>query len=232
MSGYFAFVENKIVPIMVDGSIDKDFLENICTVYEPEYIWLSSDRSDLFASRDIIFSFDNYSLIRIGQKARFPLHDDLAVLLSTSGSTGSPKFVRLSYSNLGSNAISIAQYLSISEVDRPVTTLPMSYSFGLSIINSHLIKGATILLSSKSVIERGFWEFVKEQRATSLSGVPYTFEILKKIKFFKMPLPHLNTITQAGGKLHLDLAKEFSQFCHDNKKRYFTMMDRLKRLLV
>ena len=140
--------------------------------------------------------------------------------------------MRLSYSNLESNAISIAQFLSISEVDRSVTTLPMSYSFGLSIINSHLIKGATILLSSKSVIERGFWEFVKEQRATSLSGVPYTFEILKKIKFFKMPLPHLNTIAQAGGKLHLDLAKEFSQFYHDNKNRYFTMMDRLKRLLV
>ena len=223
MSGYFAFVENEIVPIMVDGSIDKDLLENICTVYEPEYIWMSSDRSDLFASRDIVFSFDNYSLIRIGQKARFSLHDDLAVLLSTSGSTGSPKFVRVSYANLKANADSIAEYLGIQSLDRPVTTLPMSYSYGLSIINSHLIQGATILLTTKSVIERDFWNFIKDQRATSLSGVPYTFEILKKLRFFKMDLPHLKTLTQAGGKMHNELSQEFSHFCQDNGKKIFFM---------
>jgi acyl-coenzyme A synthetase/AMP-(fatty) acid ligase len=223
MSGYFAFVENEIVPIMVDGSIDKDLLENICTVYEPEYIWMSSDRSDLFASRDIVFSFDNYSLIRIGQKARFPLHDDLAVLLSTSGSTGSPKFVRVSYANLKANAGSIAEYLGIQSLDRPVTTLPMSYSYGLSIINSHLIQGATILLTTKSVIERDFWNFIKDQRATSLSGVPYTFEMLKKLRFFKMDLPHLKTLTQAGGKMHNELSQEFSHFCQDNGKKIFFM---------
>ena len=137
MSGYVAFVENKIVPIMVDGAIDKEFLRNICTIYDPEYIWLSSDRTDLTANRDIVFSFGNYSLIKMGGSARFPLHDDLAVLLSTSGSTGSPKFVRLSYTNLKVNADSIAKCLEIYDLDRPVTTLPMSYSYGLSIINSH-----------------------------------------------------------------------------------------------
>ena len=223
MSGYVAFVENKIVPIMVEGSIDKDLLENICTIYEPEYIWLSSDRSDLFDSRDIVFSFDNYSLIRIGQKAQFPLHGDLAILLSTSGSTGSPKFVRVSYANLKANAASIAEYLGIQSLDRPITTLPMSYSYGLSIINSHLIQGATILLTAKSVIERDFWSFIKNQRATSLSGVPFTFEILKKLRFFKMDLPYLKTLTQAGGKMHNELSQEFSCFCRDNDKKMFFM---------
>jgi long-chain acyl-CoA synthetase len=223
MSGYFAFVENEIVPIMVDGSIDKDLLENICTVYEPEYIWMPSHRSDLFASRDIVFSFDNYLLIRIGQKVRFPLHDDLAILLSTSGSTGSPKFVRVSYANLKANADSIVEYLGIQSLDRPVTTLPMSYSYGLSIINSHLTQGATILLTTKSVIERDFWNFIKNQRATSLSGVPYTFEILKKLRFFKMDLPHLKILTQAGGKMQNELSQEFSHFFQDNGRKIFFM---------
>jgi long-chain acyl-CoA synthetase len=223
MSGYAAFIENKIVPIMIDGAIDKAFLRNICTIYDPEYIWLSSDRTDLTANRDIAFSFGNYSLIKMGGSARFPLHDDLAVLLSTSGSTGSPKFVRLSYRNLEANAESIVKYLSISELDRPITTLPMSYSFGLSIINSHLIQGATILLTAKSVMERDFWDFVKNQCATSLSGVPYTFEMLKKLRFFKMDLPHLETLTQAGGKMHNELSEQFSHFCRDNGKKMFFM---------
>lgn len=223
MSGYAAFIENKIVPIMVDGAIDKAFLRNICTIYDPEYIWLSSDRTDLTANRDIAFSFGNYSLIKMGGSARFPLHDDLAVLLSTSGSTGSPKFVRLSYRNLEANAESIVKYLSISELDRPITTLPMSYSFGLSIINSHLIQGATILLTERSVMERDFWDFVKNQRATSLSGVPYTFEMLKKLRFFKMDLPQLETLTQAGGKMHYKLSEQFSHFCQNNGKKMFFM---------
>ena len=99
----------------------------------------------------------------------------------------------------------------------------MSYSYGLSIINSHLIKGATVLLTAKSVMERAFWDFVKDQRATSLSGVPYTFEMLKKLHFFKMDLPHLETLTQAGGKMHHELSEKFSNFCRDNGKKIFFM---------
>jgi acyl-coenzyme A synthetase/AMP-(fatty) acid ligase len=99
----------------------------------------------------------------------------------------------------------------------------MSYSYGLSIINSHLIEGATILLTDKSVMERGFWNFLKNQRASSLSGVPYTFEMLKRLGFFNMNLPHLKTLTQAGGKMHYELSKELSLFCQKNKKKMFFM---------
>ena len=70
------------------------------------------------------------------------LHDDLALLLSTSGSTGSPKLVRLSHTNLVANAAAIAEYLDIRETDRAATTLPMSYCYGLSVIHSHLLRGA------------------------------------------------------------------------------------------
>tara|TARA_Y100000766_G_C18886585_1_gene596217 strand:- start:1200 stop:2063 length:864 start_codon:yes stop_codon:yes gene_type:complete len=99
----------------------------------------------------------------------------------------------------------------------------MHYSFGLSVINSHIINGATVLLTNSSLIEREFWTLLKTYKATSLSGIPYSFEILKKLHFFRMNLPYLKTITQAGGKLNDDLNLEFSQFCKKEGKRFFIM---------
>ena len=99
----------------------------------------------------------------------------------------------------------------------------MNYSFGLSVINSHLISGSTLLVTSKSIMQKEFWEFMKTKNATSISGVPYTFEILKKLGFLDMKLPHLKTITQAGGKLKKNLVKEFSEYCKNNGKEFFVM---------
>lgn len=150
-------------------------------------------------------------------------HEDLAVCLTTSGSTGSPKLVRLTLENLRSNALSIAEYLHIDENERAITMLPMYYSYGLSIINSHLIKGATLLLTDKTYAQREFWTFLKEQQATSMAGVPYTWEMLKRLRFFRMDLPSVKTMTQAGGKLNPDLALEYIQNAKNAGKRFFVM---------
>ena len=85
------------------------------------------------------------------------LHPDLTLLLSTSGSTGSPKLVRLSRCNLGANATAIADYLGICQTDRAATTLPMSYCYGLSVIHSHLLRGAGVFLTDRSVVEEECW---------------------------------------------------------------------------
>ena len=223
LNGYFSFIANKIVPLMLDSTIDKELLEELIKTYRPEYLWLPDIRLDEFPLGQLIFSKLNYSLVKLETSNHFALHNDLAMLLTTSGSTGSPKLVRLSYDNMLANATSIAEYLSINEHERPITTLPMSYSFGLSIINSHFIKGATLLLTSKTLMQKEFWAFLKTQKATSLSGVPYTYEILKKLRFFRMELPSLITLTQAGGKLNNELNKEFSEFCLNANKRFFVM---------
>lgn len=110
----------------------------------------------------------------------YPINKDLSLLLTTSGSTGSPKLVRLTQKNIQSNAISIATYLKLTSQERPITSLPMNYSYGLSVINSHLLVGATIIVTQSSVVESNFWRLVKELKATSISGVPYTYELLKK----------------------------------------------------
>ncbi|MEO5314399.1 AMP-binding protein [Pseudarthrobacter sp. CC12] len=129
------------------------------------------------------------------------LHPDLALLLSTSGSTGSPKLVRLSHSNLQSNAESIAEYLCITAEDRAMTTLPMYYCYGLSVINSHLLRGAGLVLTGLSVVDECFWQLFQNRGATSFAAVPYTFELLDRAGFADRDLPTLRYITQAGGRL-------------------------------
>ena len=151
------------------------------------------------------------------------MHRDLALLLPTSGSTGSPKIVKLSRKNLESNAKSIAEYLSIEVDERPITVLPMHYSYGLSIINSHIIKGAKILLTEKSLVEKSFWNFLIKYKATTLSGIPYTFELLDKLGFYEMKLPFLKTLTQAGGKLDKDLSLKFAKFCKKSNRKFIVM---------
>lgn len=119
--------------------------------------------------------------------------------------------------------MSIATYLKITEDERPITSLPMYYSYGMSVINSHLIKGATILLTDKAVMQREFWSFLKEQKATSIAGVPYTYEMLKRLRFFRMQLPELKTMIQAGGKLNAAYVKEYVDFAAQNGKKFIVM---------
>lgn len=202
-AGYLTCLQSGLPVVMLDGSKPKEVISSLVEVYHPEYIWDGELRETGLSGE--------------------PLNRELAMCLTTSGSTGSPKFVRLSTRNILANAESIADYLDIDENERPVTTLPMYYSYGLSVINSHLIRGATILLTENTYAQREFWTFMKEQRATSMAGVPYTYEILKRLRFFRMDLPDLKTMTQAGGKLNKDLAKEYIDFAAETGRRFYVM---------
>ena len=224
LCGYYAFLQNGIVPLMLESNIDPELLKNLISIYSPEYLWLPTNEVNNNSKGRVLHTVFDYSLVALGNhKKKYPLHEDLALLLTTSGSTGSPKLVKLTYENLFSNATSISKYLSIDKNEKPITSLPMHYSFGLSIINSHLINGATILLTNSSIMQKEFWSFLKLNEATSLSGIPYSFEMLKKLRFLSMDLPSLKTITQAGGKLNHELNREFSEYCRNNDKRFYVM---------
>jgi acyl-CoA synthetase (AMP-forming)/AMP-acid ligase II len=147
---------------------------------------------------------DEWVLEERRRGTRHALHPDLAMLASTSGSTGSPKLVRLSAENLVSNADAIAEYLRLDTSDLAATTLPLQYCYGLSVLNSHLRAGAGVLLTDRSVTDEGFWNEASAHRVTSFAGVPYTFELLEANGFADRPLPHLRYVTQAGGRLAPD----------------------------
>ena len=148
---------------------------------------------------DVVFSSGELVARRVG--TAHELHPSLALLLSTSGSTGSPKLVRLSAENIEANTASIATYLGIRSSDVAATTLPMHYCYGLSVINSHLVVGASLLLTSHSVVDECFWDLFREHGATTFAGVPYTFELLDRVGFGSMDLPSLRYVTQAGGRM-------------------------------
>lgn len=129
------------------------------------------------------------------------LHPDLALLLSTSGSTGSAKLVRLSAAGVQSNAEAIAAYLRLGPADRAITSLPIHYCYGLSIIHSHLAVGASVVVTNRSVVDACFWRDLQRWSATSFAGVPHTFELLGRVGFDQMDVPSLRYVTQAGGRL-------------------------------
>ena len=223
--GYVACMEHHIPIVLLDGSKDLSVLKNLMGIYQPEYIWVETAKVGEVGG-ETIYNYASYSLQKMQYEVAVEkpeINQDLALCLTTSGSTGSPKFVRLSAKNVLANAESIAEYLEIDENERPVTTLPSYYSYGVSVINSHLIKGATILLTEGTVAQRDFWNFMKENKATSIAGVPYTYEMLKMLRFFRMDLPYLKTMTQAGGKLNKDIAKEYIEFAQSKGKRFFVM---------
>ncbi|WP_314618009.1 AMP-binding protein [Streptomyces stackebrandtii] len=139
------------------------------------------------------------------------LHPDLALLLSTSGSTGSPKLVRLSYDNLQANAESIATYLGIRDTDRAATTLPLHYCYGLSVVHSHLLRGAGIVLTELSVADACFWDLFRAAGGTAIAGVPYTFDLLDRVGFADMDLRHLRYVTQAGGRLAPERVRHYAE---------------------
>lgn len=151
------------------------------------------------------------------------LHPDLSLLLSTSGSTGTQKMVKLSGRNISANANSIAEYLRLTPRDRAITSLSPNYSYGLSVINSHLAAGASLVLTNASVLDECFLPLIAAHEVTSFAGVPHTFELLKRAGIDFSRLPSLRYLTQAGGKLPLDLANEFGRLGARHGFEFFVM---------
>ena len=218
---YVGAIKNHTPIAVLDAHKDVETVEELINRYQPEYIFLPTDQVSLYKGV-IIGEIYDYTLIHLDSFS-YVINAELALLLTTSGSTGSPKFVRLTESNIKSNAESIAEYLNLTEDERPITSLPMYYSYGISIINSHFIVGATILLTEESVTSPEFWGLAKTHKATSVSGVPYTYEMFRKMHVMEMDLPSLKTFTQAGGKMSKENVTYFAEECKRRGKKLIVM---------
>lgn len=195
---YLAALNSQHPVLLLDPSTNHELLIGLIRTYAPDLILSVNE-----------FSAPGYSPIpcpglqalRSQASDRTQIHDSLALLLNTSGSTGSPKLVRLSHRNLQANAESIQQYLQLTPAEKPITSLPMSYSYGLSVINSHLCAGSTLVLAEHGILRREFWDCVNKYSCTSLAGVPYTYQMLLQTGLLEKQGASLRTLTQAGGAL-------------------------------
>lgn len=220
---YLSLLQSGSVPVLIDSSISNQLIQGLIKSYTPNYI-VSLKNNELnfddFESSELTSNFNLYTSQIINQAIT---NLDLGLLLTTSGSTGSPKLVRLTYKNILENTKSICQYLGLSNNDRAITSLPMNYSFGLSVIQTHLYVGASILVTNKSIIEKDFWNLVADLNVTFLSGVPFTYEVLEKIKFRNKELHNLKYLAQAGGKLNVNLVETFAKDSLAKNRKFFVM---------
>lgn len=220
---YLSMILRGAVVALVQDGVWSSTFKSLVETYAPEFVLLPTVRSNEFVNCRPIAKYGQYTLLRTQHPYDLRLDNQLCLLLSTSGSTGSPKFVRLSYENIESNAHAIASYLNIGEHDRAIATMSISYTYGLSIIHSHLLYGASLIIPEASIVTRQFWEMFSEEGATTISGVPYIIHMLDRLGFQKKKLPTLQYITQAGGKLDKTLAGKFLEYCRARGIRFITM---------
>jgi acyl-CoA synthetase (AMP-forming)/AMP-acid ligase II len=198
------------------GQVSEASQESIITAFRPEFVVYSA-----VAARRPPHYLLGYSVAerlagggvvlkrRVASKEA--IHEELALLLTTSGSMSTPKVVRLSYTNLQSNASAISEALAIEPNNRAITSLPLNYCYGLSVLNSHLIARAAAVICPHSIISNGFWRSIRRNEVTSLAGVPAAYEVLHRRNFDLAEFPSLKILTQAGGKLGPRLVSYYAE---------------------
>lgn len=206
------------VPLILNAHLDDQLYKSLYELYQPLYVCVPEGIADKFPYEAVISCY-GYTLMKTGCDA-CPMNEELSHLLPTSGSTGSPKLVRHKYENIEAAALNISTFFQLTEKDRPLMVLPLYYTMGLSMVFSHFYVGATVLITNQSMTDRGFWQFIKNERATSFTGVPYSYEILNLMRFFRMDLPDLTLLTQGGGRMPKEMNLKFAEYCRDNGKQW------------
>src|SRR3989338_7950721 len=135
---------------------------------------------------------------------------DLAVIIYPSGTTGKPKGVMLSHSNISANADSIIEYLELTPEDKIMVILPFYYSYGMSLLTTHIKVGAAMVIDNRFLYPNTVLESMVKEEVTGFAGVPSHYNILiKKSALREFILPKLRYVTQAGGAMAVAMIKEF-----------------------
>ena len=217
LAGFLALYEGRDVCLLLNAALDAELLRVLDETYQPSYYWMPAS---MVGERKSVFSGLGYHLCPTGRKSP-ALHPELSMLMTTSGTTGSPKLVRHRYGNIEANARNVSSAFQWSPDERGICDLPMQYTMGLNVINSLLYAGATVLLVSDNLMSPKFWSFIKAEKGTNFTGVPYSYEILNRLRFARMDLPYLKTLAEGGGKLPDSLFQWLASYADQSGKRFF-----------
>ena len=216
VAGYVGFVSNGIVPLMTSYYVSDESINNIIKVYKPRYLYVPVEKKNEYDSYQMIWKIQGYCVLQSVNWVDYEIHPELEVLLSTSGSTGSPKYVRMGRNAFQISVSEVTRYCEYCGNERFITLSPVSYMLGLHRIRCHLYMGNTILLTDKKVMEKEFWDFYDENQATSFAAVPYVFEMLDRMKFFDDSSNGMYRMTVAGGKISDELRLKICQYAKKN----------------
>jgi acyl-CoA synthetase (AMP-forming)/AMP-acid ligase II len=221
-TAYLGFMRRGVVPLLLPSSCTYEDILSLINVYKPTYLFLPFHKYLKPDDYRILSNFGSYQLL-INDKNDSLLDPNLAILLTTSGTTGSSKLVMISHDNLNSNCESIVEYMKLGQSSRAITSLPFSYSYGLSIINTHLFVGGSVILTENAITQSQFWDSFDSYAATHLGGVPFSYEVYKRYEKRLFASNSLEILTQAGGKLPKNLVSYFAEKCRANSIRFFVM---------
>ncbi len=223
VASYVSLIRMNCVLILIDSNLANENIKKVINTYNPDYIF-NLNRAVNFNLRYETFSnIKKFQILKKKNINNYEINKNLALLLPTSGSTGSSKYVRLSNENITINSKQIINSLKIKETDRSITTMPLNYTYGMSILNTHLISGSSIVLNNHSFIERDFWEILNNRKVTNFGGVPFMYETLIKLNFQKKIPKSLKYITQAGGKLQRSTFEAIINISNKSGLRFYSM---------
>ena len=223
IAGYAALI-NRGYPVMpFSAELSAEMRKELMKVYRPGLLLLPEELRGEYPAMKEVCGIRDYVLLKTNYAEVFPVHPQLGLLITTSGSTGSSKFVRQSWENLRFNAAAIAGYLQIETSDKTITALPLQYTYGLSVLHANLLRGAAMVVTHSGIMDPEFWDLFEAEEVTCFHGVPNTYEMLHRIGLFEDDFPSLRTMSQAGGKLSRELQEYYGRYAAENGKRFIIM---------
>ncbi|WP_264550648.1 AMP-binding protein [Flavobacterium sp. N2038] len=216
---FLNFYQKKYTVALLNAGLHPAFKQNLENEYRPAYIF--------DPSRTVVEEYElkqvsaAISVFKRKEILLSPIHGDIKLLMSTSGTTGSPKFVKISDHNLVQNALSIMEYMPITEHDVVPLNVPVNFVYGFSIFTTNCIKANTIVCTDRDALQKEFWSDLAEYGFSTLSGVPYFYELLHRFGFFKKDTPSVRYLTHTGGMMNKELANVISDYTQIYGKQFF-----------
>lgn len=220
---YINLILTNSVIILADKNLSSKNIYNIVDTYKPDFIFNLKKKIKFSTTYEIFRFIENQIILKKKTKHNFKIYKNLSLLLPTSGSTGSPKYVRISNLNLIENTSQIIDSLQLNENHITITTMPFNYTYGMSIINTHLACGASIVLNNYSFLEKKFWELLKIRKVTNFGGVPFMYEMLSRVGFNRVLPKTILHLTQAGGKITEKLFQEIVEISKKKGFKFYSM---------
>ena len=223
LAGYAALINSGYPVMPVSAEAPEDVRKQLMKEYRPGLLFLPEEMCGGYPALKQVSGIRDYSLLKTNYPERFPVHPRLGQLITTSGSTGSAKFVRQSWEGLRFNAGAVADCLQISPSDKTITALPLQYTYGLTVLLANFLRGAAMVVTQSGIMDPEFWDLFEAEEVTCFHGVPGTYEMLYRIGLFEEDFPSLRTLSQAGGKLSRELQEYYGRYAEENGKRFIIM---------
>lgn len=223
LAGYAALLNGGHPMLMVSAGLSEDMRRQIMNAYRPALVFAPRSLRGDYPHMKEIREIDDYALLRTSYSEPWPVHPALGQLLTTSGSTGSVKYVRHSWDNIRVNARVFVDIMGMTAEERSITTLPMHYTGGLSVICASLMAGATMIVTRRGVMDEEFWDLFENERVTAFHGVSSTYDMLRRLDMFCEDFPDLRIMSQGGSRLDRDLHRYVARYAGDYGKRFIVV---------